>query len=267
MKDPKKFRVCSNRSSSPLVVAPPTWILVHCLFSTWTFGYTESNRAAPICFSITSFTVQVELSWTCSGLGPSYCRLQRTRNTHLSPLHKCVVQIDPVDSMRKLVCSASTKACKPILAVTKNKKMNLRRSIICLRKCLSQGRRDPGPCGLLWVWAHTGVSTPIIGSRWRHRRTIEASNSISDIIMFQRRICHFVQRRKKEKTGGRKTITAIPLRTASIYNQPFRSRREGEAGVSNHMSALLLFTSVRRIQWYDDGVLSHPRRGGHAWKG
>ena len=146
--------------------------------------------------------------------------------------------------------------------------MNPKRSIICLRKCLRQGRRDPGPCGLLRVWAHTGVSIPIIGSRWHHRMTIVASNSISDVITFQRGICHFIQRgKRKEKTGGRKTITAIPLRTASIYNQPFRSRREAEAGVLNHMSALLLFTSMRRIQWYDDGVLPHPRRGGHAWKG
>lgn len=34
------------------------------------------------------------------------------------------------------------------------------------------------------------------------------------------------KKRVQRKTGRRKTITAIPPRTASIYNKPFQSRRE-----------------------------------------
>ncbi len=56
------------------------------------------------------------------------------------------------------------------------------------------------------------------------------------------------EKRVQGKTGRRKTITAIPPRTASIYNRQFKSHREGEDEMLNHMSVVLPFISMRRIQ-------------------
>ena len=83
-------------------------------------------------------------------------------------------------------------------------------------------------------------------------RIIVASNSISNVIKFQSRICHFVQKGKEKSPGNdrkkKRTIMAIPPGTASIYNQPFQSRRGGEDGMLDHMSALPPFIPERRIQ-------------------